>query len=559
MLLFFLLAIVLVSFHGACALSTPKWARQGSNGLGVRQFLESIETGVNMAPDAALVPVSISEDKQSYFALISMGNMSFRVALDTGSADLWVVSSQCTASTCTSVPRYQLGYASSTFESVNSNTSAFNVSYLDTTTASGFVARETVYLANLTVANQAFALATSSNVTLTDNISGVLGLGFPRLSSIFGTVANATPFFSTMAQLGQLDYPLFGLSLAENESGTLAFGAIDGSIVQNRSLIEWNDVVPFAPFANTTSNTTSYLQWTIVLSQFSIGASGFTPIPTYPNATYNSSLAVLDVGTPGIYGPYQDVARLFSLIPGSRLMDQRGQWAIPCGANTTMSFKFGGQNFTLQPTDYLIGPIDEDTAICLSWPMAAPPSSDGIDWQLGTPFMRTVYTIFSYGIDTKEPPMIGLYPLNNASAPIELPAAISSYFSSASATIATTLPNSVLSTPTYSTPTYAFNTSFPAPAGLIVSSGLGASTYSAVLGSGAINLTAIPTVTPVPTAYTYVVTNPSGQVSTSVSTVSQPSVTLGEPPGWKNSAQGPRVSLCVVLPSIFASLFFILF
>jgi hypothetical protein len=34
----------------------------------------------------------------------------------------------------------------------------------------------------------------------------------------------ATPFFATMAQRGQLEYPLFGLSLGDNSSGSLTFG-----------------------------------------------------------------------------------------------------------------------------------------------------------------------------------------------------------------------------------------------------------------------------------------------------------------------------------------------
>ena len=94
-----------------------------------------------------------------------------------------------------------------------------------------------------------------------------------------------------MAQNGQLDYPLFGLSLTRDNSGSLTFGtfrgvgvgpyvrlttlkigAIDGSVVSNRTNIEWNEVVPFAPFAGTAGNTSSYLLWTVVLESLSVSA-----------------------------------------------------------------------------------------------------------------------------------------------------------------------------------------------------------------------------------------------------------------------------------------------
>jgi hypothetical protein len=79
------------------------------------------------------------------------------------------------------------------------------------------------------------------NVTMTDETSGIIGLGFPRLSSIDTSVTNcaclyiyypnflqpyqtATPFFVTLAQQGLLEYPVFGLSLTRNASGTLSIG-----------------------------------------------------------------------------------------------------------------------------------------------------------------------------------------------------------------------------------------------------------------------------------------------------------------------------------------------
>lgn len=128
---------------------------------------------------------------------------------------------------CGSVPRYPLSYQSPTLVAVNNNNTPFVVSYADGTGvfisqnlkalqtnlrlrgASGYVARETVQLANLTVASQAFggeissnlmprilqyitAMITNSNLTFVDEISGIMGLGFPRLSSISNSVTNCT-------------------------------------------------------------------------------------------------------------------------------------------------------------------------------------------------------------------------------------------------------------------------------------------------------------------------------------------------------------------------------
>ncbi|KAG2157883.1 acid protease [Suillus bovinus] len=477
-------------------------------------------------------PFSSDYLSRTYYVVLQAGQISFRAALDTGSADFWLTSTECTNSACMSVPRYPLTYASPTFVSINNNETAFTVDYADGTGASGFVARETVEVANVTVANQAFGVVTNSNISLVSEISGILGLGFSRQSEISASVVNAAPFFSNLAQQGILDYPIFGLSLTRNATGTFTLGAIDGSVVQNVSQVVWNEVVSFSP-VGTQTNTSGYFYWAIRMSSFAVNGTQYTPQPTYPGPNDNSSIALLDVGTPGLYGPYQDVIRLYSSFPSSRLVDESGQWVIPCDSSAIID----GTKFVLEPTDYIIGPAEGNPDLCLSWPKAAPPSADGVDWLLGTPFLRTVYSIWSYGINYQEPPMIGLYPYNNASAPVQPFSVVESSLSSESATVATTLPNFVLSTPSYTTPPYAFNTSVPAVYGEIVQSELATSTYSPLIGTLSVNATALPQVTG---AYTLFVTNSNGAVVTSTSHISQPLVTLGVPPGW-NSATSRSV------------------
>ncbi|KDR76212.1 hypothetical protein GALMADRAFT_247475 [Galerina marginata CBS 339.88] len=484
---------------------------------------------------AGLDAVSLTSDRQSYFTIIKAGNFNFRVDLDTASADLWLVANTCETDTCKKAPQYPLDHQSSSFTALNDNTTAFKAHYADGTFASGFVAKETIALSNLSLANQVFGVVTDSNVSLTDLTSGILGLGFPRLSSIANGVANSSSIFAALASQGLLEYPLFAFSLTRNSTGTLTLGAVDSSVVTNVSRIGWNKVAQFPPFG-AENNMSSYLQWAIPLTGIAVNGTRLSPVPTYASAGQTRSLALFDVGSPGIYGPYQDVSRMYAMIDGARMVDSSGQWALPCDTTVPMTFTFGLYNYTLLPTDYMIGPATGNPNLCLSWPVSLPPSSDGIDWQMGSAFLRTLYSIFSFGIDGKEPPLIGLYPLQNSTNitdTTQTPDAILSFLSANSAAVATTLPNFILPPPTFTTPPYALNTSVSASIGGIVSSGLANSTYTALFGlkTALANVSALPMITPPPAVVTVITTNSAGSVSTSVSVRSMAPVVLGLPSG----------------------------
>ncbi|TRM69412.1 aspartic peptidase domain-containing protein [Schizophyllum amplum] len=486
------------------------------------------------APRAGIQRLTLANDKTSYYTELMTGEITFRVALDTASSDLWLFSSACSSDTCQAVPRYPLAYASETFVSVNENGTDFSASYSDGTMVAGYVARETVEVANFSVPDHAFGMITDANITMKDDMSGLLGLGFPRLSSISpNEVTNSTPFFTALAQQGDLAYPLFGLSLTYNETGTLSLGAVDSSVVKNMSEVGWNQVVEFAP-APGQRNQSSYLEWAIPMPAFAVNGTQVTTKPSYPAITGNTSLALFDVGNSGIYGPFEDVKNLFSMIDSARLVDEAGQWAIPCDTVVPMTLTFGERNYTLQPSDYMIGPTDSNPSLCLSWPRAVSPAAIGIDWQIGQPFLRTVYSIWSYGIDGTEPPFIGLYPLSNATNSTQNTEYLSSFFSTMSATIDTDLPNSLLPTPTDTIQAYALASTVTAPTGGLMTSGLATSTYSALFGEATApwNLSAVPTISPPATLTTITVTDNDGEVKTSTSAWTTESVKLGVPPGY---------------------------
>ena len=70
---------------------------------------------------------------RSYYTMIKVSDIYFRVALDTASSDLWIISSACQSRACRTVPRYPLLYQSPTFVSIASNATAYQVSYADGT------------------------------------------------------------------------------------------------------------------------------------------------------------------------------------------------------------------------------------------------------------------------------------------------------------------------------------------------------------------------------------------------------------------------------------------
>lgn len=70
---------------------------------------------------------------RSYFTIIKAGSFNFRVNLDTASADLWLVSTDCAAQACQNLPRYPLQHFSPTFTAVGDNSTVFKAQYADTT------------------------------------------------------------------------------------------------------------------------------------------------------------------------------------------------------------------------------------------------------------------------------------------------------------------------------------------------------------------------------------------------------------------------------------------
>jgi len=113
----------------------PHWPRSfgtnGNNGLGI--------TPLSLSSDEQFVSLFSPKTKKatpsfrSYYTLIAVGGINFRVALDTASSDLWILSSECETKACRSVPRYPRSYQSLTYATVGNGSVPFAASYADGT------------------------------------------------------------------------------------------------------------------------------------------------------------------------------------------------------------------------------------------------------------------------------------------------------------------------------------------------------------------------------------------------------------------------------------------
>ncbi|KAL1410880.1 hypothetical protein Q8F55_001823 [Vanrija albida] len=287
-------------------------------------------------------------------------------------------------------------------------------------------------------------------------------------------------------------------SLAETATDTTSDTATDASaeLLTEPAGVSTSDAP--APSTNGVPTTLGqlegeqYLYWTVALTGIQVNGTA-----SALNSSYASigipSLALLDVGTNGIFGPQQDVVSIFSHIPDARQVAD-GQWAVPCNTKATLGFSFGGRYVQLQPDDWIYAGV-AGSSMCLAWPVVAPSTGDGIDWQLGTPFLKNVYTVFSYGINGVQPPQVGFLPIRDAPAPpppatgtVSAAAAASTFeLANPTETINTKLPNVLLPNPSHPTPSYIFASTVPTGAQQAI--GLG---NSSAFGVSAVPIISLP-------------------------------------------------------------------
>ncbi|KAI0693999.1 acid protease [Cerioporus squamosus] len=305
------------------------------------------------------------QENDSYWSgniAIGTPGKNFVIDFDTGSADLWVPSVNCTSSTCSKKNKYSAASSSTD----TPRTGSFALQYGDGSTVSGPIYSDTVNVAGIKATNQYFSpVNTLSPSFATETIDGLIGMGYPALSHL-----RANPFFFTAKSQGVVKNGVFGFKLGKSGS-SLYLGGTDTSAYSGS--IEYHSVSRQA-------------YWQISNGALLLGSK----------TVVTGLSTIIDSGTTLIYGPPSQVKTFYGSIPNSKVYDaSAGLYSFPCNsAPANVAFSWGGKSWTISAANFNAGRVDSTR--CVGAIAAFADSSLGAStWIVGDSFMKNVYTAFS--------------------------------------------------------------------------------------------------------------------------------------------------------------------
>lgn len=192
-------------------------------GRALSKYGVSVPSHVQAAAAASGVAITTPEaNDEEYLTPVSIGGTTLNLDIDTGSADLWVFSTELSTSE-------QSGH--SVYNPKKSGTKlsgyTWDISYGDGSGASGDVYTDTVTVGGVTASKQAVEAAQKISSQFqqdTDN-DGLLGLAFSSINTVSPRAQKT--FFDNVKS--SLDQPLFAVALKHGAPGVYDFGFTDSS------------------------------------------------------------------------------------------------------------------------------------------------------------------------------------------------------------------------------------------------------------------------------------------------------------------------------------------
>ncbi|CAL8353354.1 unnamed protein product [Gadus morhua 'NCC'] len=356
------LLVLLVAFTEGLVkipLFRGKSARQALEEVGLYKEYKAQYPQPRLQRGLKLNNVPITYDPQvTYYGMIGIGNppQYFKVLFDTGSADLWVPSLNCTHYSCGNHARFNRS-ASSTLQKGDGD---FTLDYVSGY-VKGVTAYDTVLVGDIYVVNQLFGLTYSGGSFLRYMPwDGIQGLAFIGASALGGT-----PLFKNMWNQGRITQNQFSMYLSKSVEGSaLILGGVDEQYFTGP--VNWVMV----------KEEDTY--WTIQIDSITINGNTV--------ACSGGCLAIVDSGTALITGPTRDIGNINGWVGAYQAGgDQASVGCSNVGVMPDLVFNIGGNAFHLPASAYVL----QHGTSCQTGFEYVPGS-----WILGEVFMRHYYTVF---------------------------------------------------------------------------------------------------------------------------------------------------------------------
>ncbi|XXH03078.1 hypothetical protein Hte_009468 [Hypoxylon texense] len=300
-----------------------------------------------------LTPVSIGTPAQTL-------NLDF----DTGSADLWVFSTELSS-------KYQSGHSvyspskSSTSKKLSGYT--WDISYGDGSGASGDVYTDVVNIGGVSFASQAVEAASTISTEFTEdtNNDGLVGLAFSSINTV--SPKSQKTFFDNVKS--SLTSPIFAANLNHGAAGSYDFGFADSS--------KYTGSITY------TSVSTSQGFWQFTAAGYKVGTTSYS--------TKVSGIA--DTGTTLLLLPDAVVKNYYGKVSGAQNSNAYGGYVFPCSASLpTFTYVVGPASFVI-PAAYLnYAPVTDGSSTCYGGLQ----SSAGIGINIyGDIALKAAYVVFN--------------------------------------------------------------------------------------------------------------------------------------------------------------------
>lgn len=361
-------------------------------------------------------PITSTLDGFWFDVEVKFGDQSFFLLVDTGSSDTWVAKTGYTCiehETNLEIPAEKCGWSPtydppSSLEYVSNQT--FGVQY-GTGIGLGKVAISDVTLGGITVKNQKVGIVDHTNDKADGINSGILGLGFPPLTSAHNGSDNKNDSLSLLTNRAIYD-PLFVSMYKQNLSEPWYSVALErmprnttkgaGGWLGLGELppVKYTDDWAVAPIEITETIPDQFYQRggpEITLMTLTVDSVSWGPSSNASHSTNSTKFqAVVDTGNNRNQLPAEIVASIHSQFEPTPTLDKdAGAYKVDCNAKApTLGITIGGKTFWHNTEDLIY--LDAASGNCYTNLFESAEAFGGVVSFLGDAFLKNVVSVFDF-------------------------------------------------------------------------------------------------------------------------------------------------------------------